>query len=175
MKMLDTSSLMTYYLSATASLKLCAFKIVMNLIYSVILRKWHIAVFNVLYSVSPSEFLLPDYLSHMQEEEEENLAHFEMTEQAFDVTATSSSSSSVQTPVISQVSSTMNYDSRPSASMAQNSPGSRTGQWSEEGTAGEEAKNTIAVTSLPEPEKEEREKQGEGQNQKKALMSITIE
>ncbi|MCI4394420.1 hypothetical protein PGIGA_G00168500 [Pangasianodon gigas] len=123
-----------------------------------------------------SEFLLPDYLSHMQEEEEENLAHFEMTEQAFDVTATSSSSSSsVQTPVISQVSSTMNYDSRPSASMAQNSPGSRAGHGSEEGTAGEEAKNAIAVTSLPEPEKEEREKEGEGQNQKKALMSITIE
>lgn len=133
-------------------------------------------IFNLLYSVSPSEFLLPDYLSHMQEEEEENLAHFEMTEQAFDVTATSSSSSSsVQTPVISQVSSTMNYDSRPSASMAQNSPGSRAGHGSEEGTLGEEAKNTTAVTSLPEPEKEEREKEGEGQNQKKALMSITIE
>lgn len=124
---------------------------------------------------SPSEFLLPDYLSHMQEEEEENLAHFEMTEQAFDVTATSSSSSSVQTPVISQVSSTMNYDSRPPASMAQNSPGSRVGHGSEEGTALEETKNAIAVTSLPELEKEEREKEGEGQNQKKALVSITIE
>lgn len=110
----------------------------------------------------------------MQEEEEENLAHFEMTEQSFDVnTATSSSSSSVQTPVISQVSSTMNYDSRPSASMAQNSPGSRGGHGSEDGTAGDEAKNT--VTSLPELEKEEREMEGEGQNQKKALVSITIE
>lgn len=112
----------------------------------------------------------------MQEEEEENLAHFEMTEQAFDVTATSSSSSSsVQTPVISQVSSTMNYDSRSSASMAQNSPGSRAGHGSEEGTAGEEAKNGIVLTSLPELEKEEKEKEGEGQNQKKALVSITIE
>lgn len=113
----------------------------------------------------------------MQEEEEDNLAHFEMTEQAFDVTPTSSSSSSsVQTPVISQVSSTMNYDSRPPASMAQKLPGSRAGNGSEEGTAGEEAKNAIAVTSLPEPEKEEREKEGgEGQNQKKALVSITIE
>lgn len=133
-------------------------------------------VLNPLCSVPPSEFLLPDYLSHMQEEEEENLAHFEMTEQAFDVTATSSSSSSsVQTPVISQVSSTMNYDSRPSASMARNSPGSRTGHGSEEGTAGEEAKNAMAVNSLPESENEEREKEGEGQNQKKALVSITIE
>lgn len=110
----------------------------------------------------------------MQEEEEENLAHFEMTEQAFDVAAaTSSSSSSVQTPVISQVSSTMNHDSRPSACIAQNSPGSRAGYGSEDGTAGEEAKN--AVTSLPETEQEEREKDGEGQNQKKALVSITIE
>lgn len=111
----------------------------------------------------------------MQEEEEENLAHFEMTEQAFDVTATSSSSSSVQTPVISQVSSTMNYDSRPSASMAQNSPGSRAGHGTEEGTAEEEPKNAIAVTSLPELEREEKEDEGEGQNQKKALVSITIE
>ncbi|KAF5892890.1 zinc finger and BTB domain-containing protein 44-like isoform X1 [Clarias magur] len=55
----------------------------------------------------------------------------------------------------------MNYDSRPPASMAQNSPGSRAGNGCEEGTAGEEAKNAIAVTSLPEPEKEEREKEAE--------------
>ncbi|XP_017557272.1 zinc finger and BTB domain-containing protein 44 isoform X1 [Pygocentrus nattereri] len=127
-----------------------------------------------------SEFLLPDYLSHMQEEEE-SLAHFEMTEQAFETAAntatSSSSSSSVQTPVISQVSSTMNYDPHPPAPPAHN-PGSRAAQGGEaggEGTPAEQPKNAIAVTSLPEPEEGEREKEEEGRKQKKALVSITIE
>ncbi|XP_007260552.3 zinc finger and BTB domain-containing protein 44 isoform X1 [Astyanax mexicanus] len=128
-----------------------------------------------------SEFLLPDYLSHMQEEEE-SLAHFEMTEQAFETAASanassSSSSSSVQTPVISQVSSTMNYDPLPPVPPPHN-PGSRAAHGGEaegEGTPAEPPKTTAALTSLPEPEEGEREKEVEGRKQKKALVSITIE
>ncbi|KAK1787799.1 hypothetical protein P4O66_016284 [Electrophorus voltai] len=118
-----------------------------------------------------SEFLLPDYLSRMQEEVE-SLAHFEMTEQAFNSSA-ASSSSSVQTPVISQVSSTMNYDPRASAALPRNvGPGGEAGG---EGAPCEALKSTATLAYPPEPEEEERENQGEGQKQKKALVSITIE
>lgn len=115
------------------------------------------------------------------QEEEESLAHFEMTEQAFEATASattsSSSSSSVQTPVISQVSSTMNYDPQPPAPPPHN-PGSRAphgGEVGAEGTPADQSKNAAVVTSLPESEEGEGEKEEEGRKQKKALVSITIE
>lgn len=115
----------------------------------------------------------------MQEEEEENLAHFEMTEQSFDIAAaaSSSSSSSVQTPVISQVSSTMNYDARPSAPAIQNPADSRLAHGEEEGTAAEQTKNGIPVASVSEAEDEDdqRVEDGDGQQPKQALVSITIE
>ncbi|KAK7173107.1 hypothetical protein R3I93_003052 [Phoxinus phoxinus] len=114
-----------------------------------------------------SEFLLPDYLSHMQEEE--GLGHFEMSEHTFEA---SSSSSSVQTPVISQVSSTMNYDTHTSAPPSQ-TPNPRSGQEGE-GTPGDHPKSTAAVTSLQDPEEDEAEKE-RGGRKKKRLVSITIE
>ncbi|KAK2912087.1 hypothetical protein Q8A67_004220 [Cirrhinus molitorella] len=115
-----------------------------------------------------SEFLLPDYLSHMQEEE--GLGHFEMSEQTFEA---SSSSSSVQTPVISQVSSTMNYDNHTSAPPSQTlNPRSGHGG---EAAQGEQPKSTAAVTSLQDPEEDEGEKERAGRKKKKRLVSITIE
>ncbi len=115
----------------------------------------------------PSEFLLPDYLSHMQEEE--GLGHFEMSEQTFEA---SSSSSSVQTPVISQVSSTMNYDNHTSAPPSQ-TPNPRSGNGGE-AEQGDDPKSTAAVTSLQDPEVDEGEKE-RGGRKKKRLVSITIE
>ncbi|KAL0193443.1 hypothetical protein M9458_011739, partial [Cirrhinus mrigala] len=114
------------------------------------------------------EFLLPDYLSHMQEEE--GLGHFEMSEQTFEA---SSSSSSVQTPVISQVSSTMNYDNHTSAPPSQ-TPNPRSGHGGE-AAQGEHPKSTAAVTSLQDTEEDEGEKERGGRKKKKRLVSITIE
>ncbi len=115
----------------------------------------------------PSEFLLPDYLSHMQEEE--GLGHFEMSEQTFEA---SSSSSSVQTPVISQVTSTMNYDNHTSAPPSQ-TPNPRSGNGGEAAQV-DHPKSTAAVTSLQDPEEVEGEKE-RGGRKKKRLVSITIE
>lgn len=125
---------------------------------------WTLALLSL---CCPSEFLLPDYLSHMQEEE--GLGHFEMSEQTFEA---SSSSSSVQTPVISQVSSTMNYDNHTSAPPSQ-TPNPRSGHGGE-GAPGDHPKSTAAVTSLQDPEEDEGEKE-RGGRKKKRLVSITIE
>lgn len=102
-------------------------------------------------------------------QEEEGLGHFEMSEHTFEA---SSSSSSVQTPVISQVSSTMNYDTHTSAPPSQ-TPNPRSGQEGE-GTPGDHPKSTTAVTSLQDPEEDEGEKE-RGGRKKKRLVSITIE
>lgn len=102
-------------------------------------------------------------------QEEEGLGHFEMTEQTFEA---SSSSSSVQTPVISQVSSTMNYDNHTSGPPSQSpNPRSRNGG---EAAQGDHPKSTAAVTSLQDPEEGEGEKE-RGGRKKKRLVSITIE
>jgi len=102
-------------------------------------------------------------------QEEEGLGHFEMSEHTFEA---SSSSSSVQTPVISQVSSTMNYDTHTSAPPSQ-TPNPRSGQEGE-GTPGDHPKSSAAVTSLQDPEEDEGEKE-KGGRKKKRLVSITIE
>ncbi|XP_056601169.1 zinc finger and BTB domain-containing protein 44 isoform X1 [Triplophysa dalaica] len=115
-----------------------------------------------------SEFLLPDYLSHMQEDE--GLGHFEMTEQTFEAT---SSSSSVQTPVISQVSSTINYDNHHPAPTPQ-TPNPKTGHGGEV-APGDHLKSTNAVTSLQDQVEAEEEKERAGRKPKKTLVSITIE
>lgn len=62
-------------------------------------EKWHFS--SVLYP-SSSDFLVPDYLN---QEQEETLGQYELGEHGFE------SNSSVQMPVISQVSSTQNCES----------------------------------------------------------------
>lgn len=103
-------------------------------------------------------------------QEEEGLGHFEISEQTFEA---SSSSSSVQTPVISQVSSTMNYDNHTSAPASQ-TPNPRSGNGGD-GIAGDLQKPTAAVTSLQDPEEDEGEKERGARKKKKRLVPITIE
>ncbi|XP_041948666.1 zinc finger and BTB domain-containing protein 44 isoform X1 [Alosa sapidissima] len=125
-----------------------------------------------------SEFLLPEYLSQMQEE---SLGHFEMTDQAFEGGGGSSSSSSVQMPVISQVSSTQNCDLHPSMAPPE-APASHGGQGRGAAAGGEvvvlsdEPKTSVAIHS-PEVLEEEEEEDGEREERTKktALVSITIE
>lgn len=103
-------------------------------------------------------------------QEEEGLGHFEISEQTFEA---SSSSSSVQTPVISQVSSTMNYDTHTSAPPSQ-TPNPRSGNGGED-AAGDLQKPTTAVTSLQDPEEDVGEKERGARKKKKRLVPITIE
>ncbi|KAL2094964.1 hypothetical protein ACEWY4_009683 [Coilia grayii] len=142
-----------------------------------------------------SEFLLPEYLSQMQEE---SLGHFEMADQAFE--GGSSSSSSVQTPVISQVSSTQNCDPHPSPMAPPEVPAPRGGQGQGQGlgrgaavaatslagmpgevvVVSDEPKTSVAIISnSPEALEEEKDGEEDGEREertkKKALVSITIE
>lgn len=100
-------------------------------------------------------------------QDEEGLGHFEISEQTFEAT---SSSSSVQTPVISQVSSTMSYDNHHPVPPSQ-TPNARSGHGGE-GTPGDHLKST---TALPDQEEDEEENEREERKQKKTLVSITIE